>query len=509
MSRTKLVVALALALLAAFGAVGVATAAVPTDSSALRNAVSAANIVKHENEFQKIANRHDGTRAASTPGYDASAKYVADKLRGAGYTVAYQTFEFPYFEETGPSTFERLTPTTRTYVRGTDYDLMEYSGAGNLTEQVVPTNDIVIPPGAQAGTSNSGCEASDFPANTAGNVALVQRGTCDFVVKAENAEAAGAVAVIIFNEGQPGRTEIINGTLGRPVDIPALDTTFAVGEELYNLASAGSTSVHIVTQTLSETRTTKNVIADYPAGGRKDRTVVVGAHLDSVPEGPGINDNGSGTAGILEIALQMRKLNIKPTNHVRFAFWGAEEAGLHGSTYYVNQLTARQQKDIAVNLNFDMIGSPNFVRFVYDGDGDAFGTSGPSGSGTVEDVFLDYFASKGLQTEPTEFDGRSDYEAFINAGIPAGGLFSGAEEIKTPEQAAIYGGTAGVAYDPCYHQVCDDIKNINTTSIEQLADGAAHATLAFAQTSSAVSGTDKASNTAASKMEYKGPNAKK
>jgi Zn-dependent M28 family amino/carboxypeptidase len=177
--------------------------------------------------------------------------------------------------------------------------------------------------------------------------------------------------------------------------------------------------------------------------------------------------------------------------------------------YYVNQLTARAQKDIAVNLNFDMIGSPNFVRFVYDGDGDAFGASGPSGSGTVEDVFLDYFASQGLQTEPTEFDGRSDYEAFINAGIPAGGLFSGAEDIKTAEEAAIYGGTAGTPYDACYHQACDDLSNLNKTALEQLADGAAHATLAFAQTTSAVSGTDKASNTAVSKIEYKGPNAKK
>ena len=203
----------------------------------------------------------------------------------------------------------------------------------------------------------------------------------------------------------------------------------------------------------------------------------------------------------------MKKLNIKPINHVRFAFWGAEEEGLHGSTYYVNQLTARQQKDIAVNLNFDMIGSPNFVRFVYDGDGDAFGTSGPSGSGTVEDVFLDYFASQGLQTEPTEFDGRSDYEAFINAGIPAGGLFSGAEDIKTAEQAAIYGGTAGTAYDACYHQAC---RTTSATSTRRRSSSptAPRTTLTFAQTTSAVSGTDRASNTAASKMEYKGPKAK-
>jgi Zn-dependent M28 family amino/carboxypeptidase len=317
------------------------------------------------------------------------------------------------------------------------------------------------------------------------------------------------ITVELIQNSSPSVLICEEAVIDRVANIPALDTTFAVGEELYNLDKDSGSSVHIFTQTFMEIRRTKNVIADYPAGGRTDRTVVVGAHLDSVAEGPGINDNGSGTAGILEIALQMKKLNIKPTNHVRFAFWGAEEAGLHGSTYYVNQLSTRQQRDIAVNLNFDMIGSPNFVRFVYDGDGSAFGTSGPSGSGTVEDVFLDYFASQGLQTEPTELDGRSDYEAFINAGIPAGGLFTGAEDVKTAQEAAIYGGTAGVAYDPCYHAACDDIKNINTTALEQMADGAAHATLAFAQTGSAVSGTDKASNSASSKMDYKGPNAKK
>ena len=283
---------------------------------------------------------------------------------------------------------------------------MEYSGSGDVRGQIVPTNDIVIPPGVKEGTSNSGYEASDFPAETKGNVALIQRGTCDFVVKVENAKAAGAKAAIIFNEGQPGRTDIITGTLGHPVDILVLDTTFAVGEELKGLASEG-TSVHIVTQTSSKPARPRTSSPTTPADALTVRSSW-GTHLDSVPEGPGINDNGSGSAGILEIALQMKKLNIKPINHVRFAFWGTEEEGLHGSTYYVNQLTARQQKDIAVNLNFDMIGSPNFVRFVYDGDGDAFGTSGPSGSGTVEDVFLDYFASQGLQTEPTEIDGRSE-----------------------------------------------------------------------------------------------------
>ena len=356
--------------------------------------------------------------------------YGVGKLQGAGYNVTVQPFTFPFFQETGPQEFERLAPSLRDYVRGTDFDIMEYSGAGDVTANVVPTNDIVIPPGATAGSSNSGCEASDFPASTAGNIALIQRGTCDFVIKAQNAEAAGAIGAIIFNEGQPGRTDIINGTLGEPVDIPVLDTTFAVGEELYTLAQTSTVTVHILTSTISETRSTSNVIANTPTG-RTDRVVLAGAHLDSVPEGPGINDNGSGSSTILEVALQMSNLGIKPTNQVRFVFWGAEEAGLLGSEHYVNTLTSRQRKDIALNLNFDMVGSPNFVRFVYDGNGSDTPVKGPTGSATIEDVFLDYFNSQGLATEPTAFDGRSDYGPFIAVGIPAGGLFTGAEGIKT------------------------------------------------------------------------------
>jgi Zn-dependent M28 family amino/carboxypeptidase len=498
-----------LALAALLVAVPAATPAGGTDTSALRNAVTVSGIMAHERAFQQIADRNGGTRHASSPGYDASAAYVANKLRGAGYSVSTQAFQFPFFQETGTHQFQRLSPSPRTYVLGTDFDVMEYSGAGDVTGQIVPTNDIVIPPGAAASTSNSGCEAGDFPASTAGNVALIQRGTCDFIVKAENAETAGATAAIIFNEGQAGRTDLIAGTLGSPdVTIPVLDATFAVGQELWNLAKSNPVSVHIVTHTVSETRTTTNVIANTTTG-RTDRVVLVGAHLDSVPEGPGINDNGSGSSQNLEIALKMAKLGIKPVNQVRFAFWGAEESGLWGSQRYVESLTGKQLHRIALNLNFDMVGSPNFVRFVYDGDGSAFGSDGPSGSGTIEDTFNDYFSSKGLATAPTEFDGRSDYDAFINAGVPAGGLFTGAEGIKTPAQAAVYGGTAGAPYDPCYHKACDTILNLSSTALDQMSDAAAHATLLFAMTGSSVNGTDNANNDAKATSEFKGSHAKR
>jgi Zn-dependent M28 family amino/carboxypeptidase len=509
MRRITVVLGLVLALLVAFGVVGVAIAADPTDTTALRNAVSVERIMKHERAFQDIADSNGGTRVTGTRGYDRSAVYVKKQLKAAGYNVTVQEFTHPFFQVLTPTTFSQTAPTPKSYAEGpeatADFNLMGYSGSGDLVDvQVVPI-DIQIRPGVPPeppntfppNTSNSGCEASDFdpPASaTEDQVALIQRGTCPFRLKAENAQAAGYDAAIIFNEGQEGRTELIGGGLGGlGVNIPVLLTSFAVGQELYD-ASPGA-RVSISADTIAETRTTSNVIADYP-GGRTDRTLMVGAHLDSVPDGPGINDNGSGTAGILEIALQMKKLGIKPTNHVRFAFWGAEESGppQWGSQAYLEELSDAEREDIARYLNFDMIGSPNYVRFVYDGDGPTlpFGDPAPEGSKEIEEVFLKYFEEdQNLDTESIPFDGRSDYQPFFDAGIPAGGLISGADGIKTPEQAAEdYGGTAGEPYDSCYHKACDTINNLNQTSIDELADGAAHATLTFAQTTSAVNGTD-------------------
>ena len=174
-------------------------------------------------------------------------------------------------------------------------------------------------------------------------------------------------------------------------------------------------------------------------------------------------------------------------NTVRFAWWSAEESGLVGSTNYVNSLSPAELDRIALYLNFDMVGSPNFVRFVYDGSGD-IGPTGPAGSAEIEDVFNGYFAANGLATEPTPFDGRSDYQAFINNLIPAGGLFTGAEGTKSAAQAAIFGGTAGAPYDPCYHQACDTFANNSDVVLDQMSDAIAHATITFAQNTSLVNG---------------------
>jgi Zn-dependent M28 family amino/carboxypeptidase len=512
MNRTKLALALILALLVALTAAGVSTAAVTTDSSKLRAAVTTKGIMKHEHQLQAIANANDGTRVAGSPGYDASVGYVADMLRGAGYEVSLQNFTFDGFVQHTPSVFERVSPDPTSYVEATDGDFltMKYSGSGDFTAPLALAGGITIP---SPGGSESGCSATDFANFPAGSIALIQRGTCPFRTKAENAQVAGAVGVVIFNEGNDDpdddRFGPVNGTLDPPQDdIPVIGTSFFVGQELYDLAQAGPVNVHLKVDADVVTTPGTNVIADTRTG-RADRTVVVGAHLDSVAEGPGINDNGSGTATILEVALQMSKLGIQPRNKVRFAFWGAEESGLIGSEHYVNSLTNSQLNDIALNLNLDMVGSPNYGRFVYDGDGSDTPDAGPAGSGVVEDVFNNYFASQRLAVLPTAFDGRSDYGPFIDAGIPAGGLFTGAEDIKSAEEARLFGGTAGEAFDPCYHAACDDITNLNKTALDQMSDATAHATLVFAQTGTAVGGTETSSGTLSTGLKYKGPNAQK
>lgn len=475
---------LALIALAALLAGPVAVGAAPVDSSALRDAVTVDGIREHQLALQAIADANGGSRASGFPGYDRSADYVKSRLQAAGYRVTLQPFSFPTFEELAPAQLALVAPTAKAFVEGTDFITLRYSGSGDVTAPVQAV-DLVLPPTPEP-SSTSGCEASDFTDFTAGNVALIQRGTCTFAQKTANAQRAGAAAVLIFNEGQPGRQDVIAGSLDESgVDIPALNLSFAVGQEL---ATTDGATVHVVTSTRTEMRKTSNVLADS-ATGRADRTVVVGAHLDSVSEGPGINDNGSGIAVALEIAEQLTRLRDKPANRIRFAFWGAEEVGLLGSEHYVSQLSEAEIADIAVNLNFDMVGSPNFVRFVYDGDGSTTPPAGPNGSGQVEQVFLDYFAAQGLAAEPTAFTGRSDYGPFIAVGIPAGGLFSGAEGLKTEAQAAVYGGTAGVAYDACYHQACDTAANFNATALDQLGDAAAHAVLTFAETALAVNDT--------------------
>jgi len=500
---TAMVAAFAAALLLA----PVASAIDKVNTSELRDGVTVGGIMEHQQALQNIATANGGNRAATFPGYDASVQYVVNRMRGAGFRVRLDPFDFAQWEKNGPSTLERISPTPETWVEDTDYVVSQFSAGGDVTAPVFVAGNTVVPPPGGAGTSVSGCDPADFNGMQAGAIALIQRGTCPFVQKYENARDAGAGAALIFNDGFPGREEPIFITAPTDMDIPAIMISNDVGEEIYSQAQAGTVTLHVAVDATTTPLTQYNVIADSRQGN-PNRTIVVGAHLDSVEAGPGINDNGSGSSTLMEIAEQIDELGLTPENRLRFAFWGAEEAGLVGSTAYVNeQVNEGTIDEIEANLNFDMVGSPNFVRFVYDGDlSDSAPPPGgaPNGSGQIEGVFADYFRSQRLKTDPTAFDGRSDYGPFIANGVPAGGLFTGAEGIKTSRQAAIYGGTAGAPYDPCYHQACDTIANLNNTALDQMSDATAHAAWTLAESSSGVTQAQ-AATTATKSLKFQGP----
>jgi Zn-dependent M28 family amino/carboxypeptidase len=461
------------------------------NSQKLRAAVTVSGVREHQANLQAIADANNGTRYAGSPGHVASVQYVADRMNAAGYDVSTQPFTYQFNGDETPAVLNRLSPAPKSFVNRVDFRSMSGSRDGDVTAPLVAVDLVVPSPGDNGNTS--GCEAADFAGFPAGAVALMQRGTCTFQIKLNNAAAAGAVAGIVFNEGNsPDRSNLNFGNAGTPAPpIPGVTTTFAAGNELRGATLNGPTgsTVRVKVDRIVATLPTENVIAETP-GGRADNVIVVGAHLDSVETGPGINDDGSGTAVDLEIAEQMAK--VKPRNKVRFIWFSAEEAGLLGSFAYVDSLSEAQRDQIGAMLDFDMLGSPNFARFVYDGDGSELGFAGPEGSGAIEGILKGFFDGQGLFSEPVAFDGRSDYVAFTDVGIPAGGIFTGAEVHKTPAQQAIYGGTVSAGlegqFDPCYHLACDTFANFSPVVLDQMADAAAHAVITLAQSTNVVNG---------------------
>jgi len=469
---------------------GAAALAAPSNACEKRNnntyaklleCVTLEGVREHQAQFQKIAENNDdpfypGTRAAGTRGYADSVSYVAGLLEAAGYHVTLDEFEFEFIF---PAILHQLTPVDAEYATGA----FTGSGNGDVTGNVIPVDINLVPPR----DSTSGCELSDFEGldfSGPNDIALIQRGTCTFADKAVNAESVGAEAVVIFNQGNdPTREDLIIGTLEPAVvNIPVVGASFADGVAL---AQEGSTARVRVDPT--ETRTDVNVIAELP-GKNADNVVMAGAHLDGVTAGPGINDNGSGSAALLETALMMA--NLKPENTLRFAWWGAEELGLIGSTAYVEGLSQAELDRIALYLNYDMVGSPNYIFMVYDADESTFPApvTVPPGSTAIEDLYESYFTWIGEPYDDAEFSGRSDYQAFIEAGIPSGGLFTGAEGRKTAQQQMIWGGTVDAQFDPCYHAACDTIDNVDLHALEVNSDLIAFAMLTFAYSTEAVNG---------------------
>jgi Zn-dependent M28 family amino/carboxypeptidase len=420
--------------------------------------VTGEGALAHLTELQRIADANGGNRALGTPGYDASVEYVAGVLREAGYDVQTPAFTIREFsvQEQQLTVGGEPVPVTA----------LGFSPA-------TPPGGVSGPLAVMAG---EGCAPGDAAAVAPGSVALVRRGSCAFAQKMVNAAAAGAVGVIVVNtEDAP----LTGGTLGEEVTdaIPTGGVTRSVGDGLADRAGA---PVNLTLATTVEATETRNVLAQTRTGN-PDEVVVAGGHLDSVPEGPGVNDNGSGTAALLETAV---RLGGSPavTNAVRFAFWGAEEIGLVGSTRYVEELSEADRARIALYLNLDMVASPNAAYLVYDGDdSDREGApAGPPGSAAVERALVEGLTAAGVTAAGTDFTGRSDYGPFIEVGIPSGGLFTGAGESKTSEHAQLHGGTAGEPYDPCYHQACDRIDTIDRTALDRNTDAVAAALARFA-----------------------------
>lgn len=458
------------------------------DSLLLRQNLTVEGIRTHQRALQDIADANNGNRMAGSSGYRHSVSYVAAQMREAGYQVRLQDFNVRVSDDQAVPLLRQKGPQEHSFVAGQDFLSMSFSGNVETIARIEAV-DLKIP-SQGANHSSSGCEAQDFKGFTWGSIALIQRGTCAFAKKVELAKAAGASGVIIFNEGNPDRLEVIQSRLGQSsANFPVLGASFAVGERLSGGVLKGFTgnSAHIRINVSNNLKVVQNVIADGTQGNA-NKVIVIGAHLDSVQAGPGMNDNGSGSATILQIAKLIASLNLVQKNQLRFIWFGAEEMGLLGSEHYVDSLSSLEKQNILAMLNFDMLGSPNYARFVYDGDNSRLTTnsvSGPGGSGYIERIFLDYFASQGLATHPTAFDGRSDYGPFILAGIPAGGLFSGAESRKSARLAEIYGGEAGVPFDICYHKRCDNFQNTEGLALKSLAElsqGAAHAVVSLANT---------------------------
>jgi aminopeptidase Y len=438
----------------------------------LQECVTVDGVREHQAALQAIANANNGIRTSGAPGYDQSVAYVVGKLVAAGYNVTLQPFQFQTFISLSPSALAQVAPLPTGPIPN---NIFSYSGSGDVTAAVTAL-------AAAPADATPGCEAADFAGFPAGNIALISRGACSFAIKATNAYSAGASGVIIYNN----TSGPLNGTLGNgfTLNIGVTSVTQAAGQQL---AATPGLVMRLKTDTFRGIATADNVLAESPDGD-PNNVVMVGAHLDSVNAGPGIQDNGSGSAAILETALQMAR--VKPRNKLRFAWWGAEESGLVGSTYYVNNLTQEERGRIAMYLNFDMIGSPNYVFFILDGDdSDRVGAGpGPAGSAEIEKLFESYYTQLGEPFKGSDFSGRSDYGPFIAAGIPAGGLFTGAEGVKTAAEAAVWGGTAGVQYDPCYHLACDTYDNISLHALNVNAGAVAYAALHFAMTTEAING---------------------
>lgn len=433
------------------------------DSEALQASISSDNLLARAKELYKIAKLGEDeynhpTRVIGSEGHLGTVAYIYSSLAELGDYYSLSNQSFP---AVSGNVFESRL------VIGNDVPK-----TGSPMSLTPPTKNKEPVHGDLVFVEHDGCDASDYPESVSGNIAFIRRGTCAFGTKSENAGKAGAIAAIVYNY----ETDEVHGTLGSPS--PDHVATFGLsGEEagpiLKKLKDGETVDAIAYIDSIVETVDTTNIIAQTVEGD-PDNCVMLGGHSDSVAEGPGINDDGSGSLSLLEIATQLTKFSVK--NCVRFAWWAGEEEGLLGSDYYVEVLPEEENLKIRLFMDYDMLGSPNFAYQIYN----ATNAVNPTGSEELRDLYVSWYEDHGLNYTFIPFDGRSDYDAFIRNGIPGGGIATGAEGIKTDEEVDMFGGNAGDWYDPCYHQLCDDVGNVNLTAWELNTKLVAHSVATYA-----------------------------
>jgi len=426
-------------------------------------------------KFSDLAMTGKGGRVEGTPGYDAAVEYVAGTLRDKGFDV--QTPEVERLALAHPG-----NPTLTVGGRGFSVDqasLLVNTPAGGLSAATLRPR------------KPAGCAAADYgDVNVRGAFAVVDDTACSAVDKQNVAVGLGAVGLLVVSD--PGTAGAPAG-LFTPGYYQALKSPVAViGKDVDAQLRRTSNPVRLVLDVKSVLVKFRNVLAQTKTGDPHN-VVVAGAHLDAVPGSPGINDNATGVASVLETAVQLGG-SPQVKNAVRFAFWGAEETGLEGSTKYVRGLDKTALSDIALYLNFDMLGSLNAGYFTYDGDQsgqpnpDIPVASVPAGSAGVERTLAGYLSLAGIRPADMPLGRSSDYSAFLAAGIPIGGLTTGSNQRKTEVQARLWGGKAGQQFDPNYHSVRDTISNVDRRAVSIMGPAVAFAVGTYAASTEGVNG---------------------
>ncbi|KAK9321362.1 hypothetical protein V1517DRAFT_326596 [Lipomyces orientalis] len=432
-------------------------------STALQGDINVKNLedrAKHLFELAELSVDDYGhpTRVIGSKGHLATIDYVYSTIADLGeyYTITNQSFE----AVVGNVFESRL-------VIGDQ--VPKSASAMSLTPPTIHKQPVF---GPLVLVKNDGCDQADYPSQIAGSIAFIRRGTCTFGDKSELAGKAGAVAAVIYNNAKGS----LSGTLGEPAQYHI--ATFGLSSEdaepyLVDLQRGKVVNASAYIDSIVEKINTTNIIAQTKEGDAEN-CVMLGGHSDSVVEGPGINDDGSGSLTLLEVATQLTKYKVN--NCVRFAWWAGEEEGLLGSDYYVAMLSPEENWKIRLFMDYDMLASPNYANQVYN----ATNAVNPTGSEELRDLYVEFYESHNQNYTFIPFDGRSDYDAFIKHGIPGGGIAAGAEGVKTKEEAEMFGGAAGKWFDPCYHQLCDTVANLNFAAWELNTKLVAHSVATYA-----------------------------